>query len=157
MGSSIPSVRTSNDTEDFKVHALFGEHLCELLDQWTQPMLGPVWNVFMKHQSLAKQPMRPILHRVRLQSSVIAQALPRRAEQGQQCNRQRAEQQHAVTTLRSLDAHRRHPHAESHVLDVSKARLGPPAIAIVMNSLMSPRRNTALSAIVRFRIGSKAV
>ena len=62
-----PLIFPSNSTEDFTVYALLHEHLCRLLDQWTQPVLGPIGNMFVVHQSLSKQRMRARLDRVRLQ------------------------------------------------------------------------------------------
>ena len=44
----IPSFQSSDDPEDFTVHALLHEHVCKLLDQRTQPMLGPVGNMLIK-------------------------------------------------------------------------------------------------------------
>ena len=96
-------------------------------------MLRPARDVFVQHQPLPEQRMRAVLHRVRPQPPVITQALPCRAQQGQQSNRQCTEQKHPVPTLRTRYTHRRHPHPETHVLEVAKARLNPPALGVVAN------------------------
>ena len=75
-----PHFSVSYHAEYFSIDSLFDEHLCELLHQRTQAMLGPVRYVFIEHQSLAEQRMGALLYRVGLQPSVIAQALPCRAQ-----------------------------------------------------------------------------
>ena len=42
-----PHFSFSYHAEYFSIDSLFGEHLCELLHQRTQAMLGPVWYVFI--------------------------------------------------------------------------------------------------------------
>ena len=71
-GLNVPSFWSSNDPEDFTVHALLDEHVRKFLDQWAQPMLGPVGKMLIEHQSLAKQRMGAGFDRIRLQPSVVA-------------------------------------------------------------------------------------
>ena len=105
----------------------------------TNPVLGPIGEMVVQHQPLAKQRMRPPLHRVRLQPAVITDALARRTQQRQNGDRQRADQQQAVPPVRARNMDRRESHPEAHVLDVPKARLNPPALAVVPNQ--DPRRD----------------
>ena len=93
----------------------------------------------VQHQPLPKRRMRPPLHRVRLQPAVITDALARRTQQRQNGDRQRADQQQAVPPVRARNMDRRESHPEAHVLDVPKARLNPPALAVVPNQ--DPRRD----------------
>ena len=75
----------------------------------------------------------------RNQPAVITDALARRTQQRQHGDRQRTDQQQAVPSVRARNMHRRKPHPEAHVLDVPKARLNPPALAVVANQ--DPRRD----------------
>ena len=118
---------------------LFHEHASERLHQRTNPILRPIGEMVVQHQPLPKQRMRPPLHRVRLQPAVITDALARRTQQRQHGDRQRADQQQAVPPVRARNMHRRQPHPEAQVLDVPKARLNPPALAVVPNQ--DPRRD----------------
>ena len=81
--SCIPSfpVPVLYCSEYFSINSLLHKQLCKLLRQRTQPMLRPVRDVLMQYQSLPEQRMRAVLHRVRLQPPVIAQALPCRTQQ----------------------------------------------------------------------------
>ena len=141
--SYIPSFQTSYYSEYFSINTLLHQQLRKPLHQWTQTMLRPVRDVLIQHQPLPEQRMRAVLHRVRPQPPVIPQALPCRTQQGQQSNRQRTEQQHPVPTLRTRYPHRRHPHPESHVLEVAKARLNPPTLGVV--AYQRARANLALT------------
>ena len=76
-----PHLQVSDHAEDFVEHPLFREHAPELLHQGTTPILGPVGKMVIQHQPLPKQRMRPPLHRVRLQPTVIPDALARRTQQ----------------------------------------------------------------------------
>ena len=138
--SCIPSFcKPSDHAEDLSIRPLFHEHAAERRHQRTNPILGPIGEMVVQHQPLPKQRMRPPLHRVRLQPAVIADALARRTQQRQNGDRQRADQQQAVPPVRARNMHRRQPHPEAHVLDVPKARLNPPALAVVPNQ--DPRRD----------------
>ena len=141
--SYIPSFQTSYYREYFSINTLLHQQLRKPLHQWTQTMLWPVRDVLIQHQPLPEQRMRAVLHRVRPQPPVIPQALPCRTQQGQQSNRQCTEQQHPVPTLRTRYPHRRHPHPESHVLEVAKARLNPPTLGVV--AYQRARANLALT------------
>ena len=88
---------------------------------------GQLGKMVVQHQPLPKQRMRAPLHRVRLQPTVIPDALARRTQQRQHRNRQRADQQQAVPPVRPRDMHRRQAHSEAHVLDVPKARPRSPS------------------------------
>ena len=129
----------SDHSENLAIHPLFHEHVSERLHQRTNPILGPIGEMVVQHQPLPKQRMRPPLHRVRLQPAVITDALARRTQQRQHGDRQRTDQQQAVPSVRARNMHRRKPHPEAHVLDVPKARLNPPALAVVPNQ--DPRRD----------------
>ena len=43
------------DGEHSLVQTVFGEHRSELVEQWAQSFLGPIWNMVIEHLSLAKQ------------------------------------------------------------------------------------------------------
>ena len=75
----------------------------------------------------------------RTQPAVITDALASRTQQRQNGDRQRADQQQTVPPVRARNMHRRESHPEAHVLDVPKARLNPPALAVVPNQ--DPRRD----------------
>ena len=141
--SYIPSFQASDYSEYFSINTLLHQQLRKPLHQWTQTMLRPIRDVLIQHQPLPEQRMRAVLHRVRPQPPVITQALPCRAQQGQQSNRQCTEQKHPVPTLRTRYTHRRHPHPETHVLDVAKARLNPPTLGVV--AYQRARANLALT------------
>ena len=134
-----PHFAASDHAENLPIHPLFHEHASERLHQRTNPILGPIGEMVVQHQPLPKQRMRPPLHRVRLQPAVITDALARRTQQRQNGDRQRADQQQTVPPVRARNMHRRESHPEAHVLDVPKARLNPPALAVVPNQ--DPRRD----------------
>ena len=74
--SCIPSFRMASDhAEDLSERPLFDQHAPERLHQRTNPILGPVGKMVVQHQPLPKQRMRPPLHRVRLQPTVIPLSL----------------------------------------------------------------------------------
>ena len=135
--------QASDHAEDFSIRPLFHEHASERLHQRANPILGPIGEMVVQHQPLPKQRMRPPLHRVRLQPAVITDALARCTQQRQHGNRQRADQQEAVPPVRARHMHRRQPHSEAHVLDVPKARLNSPALAVVPNQ--DPRRDRRIA------------
>ena len=94
-------LQASDHAENLSIHPLFHEHVSERLHQRTNPVLGPIGEMVVQHQPLAKQRMRPPLHRVRLQPAVITDALARRTQQRQNGDRQRADQQQAVPPVRA--------------------------------------------------------
>ena len=81
----------SDHAEDLSEGPLFDQHAPERLHQRTNPILGPVGKMVVQHQPLPKQRMRAPLHRVRLQPTVVPDALARRTQERQHRNRQRAE------------------------------------------------------------------
>ena len=76
-------LQASDHAENLSIHPLFQQHVAERLHQRTNPILGPIGKMVVQHQPLPKQRMRPPLHRIRLQPTVVPDALARRAQHRQ--------------------------------------------------------------------------
>ena len=52
-------LQASDHAKNLSIHPLFHEHVSERLHQRTNPVLGPIGEMVVQHQPLAKQRMRP--------------------------------------------------------------------------------------------------